>query len=65
MQIEDGHALWTCASTEQADFGRASSLYEANASVRDVAREMEVSTGKAAKWRRRWQEERGELVLGS
>ncbi len=56
MQIQDGRAEWLFRSTEDAEFRRASSLFDRGASVRDVASEMGMSVGKIARLRKQWQE---------
>jgi hypothetical protein len=58
MRIENGSAIWTHCTTENAQFRTACRLFDNGSSVRDVAAELKVSSGAAGNFRKAWQEKR-------
>ncbi len=50
----DGRAVWTCRELEDAKAQEAAVLFSSGMSVRDVAKELEVSRSTAQRFRVRW-----------
>jgi hypothetical protein len=54
MQLEKDSAIWTYCLAEDAQYRAAKQMFEAGSTVRDVAKEFNVSHGLAGKWRLDW-----------